>query len=77
MSKKHKEIIAQLPQNPEYKPELQAPDAPKPTAWIVLEDRRICARGAITQLKQGKIIKDEELAQMALAQGVKIQPYAA
>jgi hypothetical protein len=73
----HKKLIESLPKHPEYKPEVAQPaDEAQPKSWIVLEDRTVCARGAITKVRQGKIISDPELMNIFVSQGVKLQPHA-
>jgi hypothetical protein len=75
MSRHHKKLIASLPKHPEYTPEVPNSETAEesPSAWIVLEDRNVCVRGAITKIRQGKIIKDRPLAELVVAQGAKLQ----
>ena len=78
MSRHHKKLIENLPKHPEYKPEVPAAEVAEnvPAAWIVLEDRNVCVRGAITKIRQGKIIKDRQLAELVVAQGAKLQAHS-
>ncbi len=77
MSRHHKKLIASLPKHPEYTPEVPKAESEEnmPSAWIVLEDRSVCVRGSITKIRQGKIIKDRELAELVVAQGAKLQAH--
>ena len=65
--------VSQAEQNAEFVP-TDVP-AQEPNCWVVLEDRRVCVNGAITQARQGKIIKDKELAQKFRDQGVKLKAH--
>jgi len=60
-------------QNAEFVPTDVAPQ--EPNCWIVLEDRRVCVNGAITSVRQGKIVKDKDLAQKFRDQGVKLKEH--
>ena len=65
--------VSQAEQNSEYVP-AEVPAA-EPNCWVVLEDRRVCVNGAITSVRQGKIVKDKELAQKFRDQGVKLKEH--
>lgn len=63
------------PEERETPPVYIPPPTDVPTKhWVVLEDRqKLAINGIITQVKQGKVVKDPDLAQKYMAQGVKME----
>lgn len=47
--------------------------ADQPDHWVVIEDRRVCVNGAITAVRQGKIVRDPTMARQFIDQGVKLE----
>lgn len=81
MSKHHKPAVkSEVPYSPVLESTVKSaePDSAPVQAkeWVVLEDRVVAVSGSITKVRQGKVVKDQKIAEALIKQGVKMEARA-